>query len=152
MHTCMLAHSIFDSPVTKSAFNIEHFDRNLFTCSCEEREGINDFKFGTFIGHFPSDGSKHGKQQQQQQQQQTNKKKNKKKKKKENSGNKASCPRAYCLGEIHPSASLTVVRELTELEPKTTQCTFTSEVHFTRLNRKRTPYKNWDYTFYCSCV
>ena len=73
-----------------------------------------------------------------------NKQTKKKKKKKENSGNKASCPRACYLREIHPSASLTVVRELTELEPKTTQCTFTYEVRFTRLNRKRTPYENWD--------
>ena len=43
----------------KSAFNIQHFDRNLFACSCEGGEGggsLNDFKFGTSIGCFPSDG------------------------------------------------------------------------------------------------
>ena len=46
-------------------FNIVHFDRNPFTCSCEgvgvgagrEGGGLNYFKFGTFVGRFASDGA-----------------------------------------------------------------------------------------------
>ena len=35
-----------------------HFDRNPFTCSREGgKKSLNDFKFGTFIGRFPSDGA-----------------------------------------------------------------------------------------------
>ena len=42
-----------------------YFHRNRFTCSCKGRgwggggggEGLNDLKFGTFIGRFPSDGA-----------------------------------------------------------------------------------------------
>ena len=52
----MPADSVFDGPTNKSTFNIEPFDRNLFTCSCEGGTGLSDFKFGTFIGGFPSDG------------------------------------------------------------------------------------------------
>jgi len=42
------------------------FDKNLFTCSCERDNNNNNnnkgeqndgFKFGTFIGRFPSDGA-----------------------------------------------------------------------------------------------
>ena len=51
--------------VRKSTFNNVHFDRNLFTRSCEggwvggwgKGEGFNDFSFGTFIGCFESDGT-----------------------------------------------------------------------------------------------
>ena len=31
-----------------------HFDTNPFMCSCE---GLNDFKFGTFVDRFQSDGA-----------------------------------------------------------------------------------------------
>ena len=49
----------------KSTFNTVHFDRNPFTCPCEEehtkkrkkKKKSNYFKFGTFIGRFPSDGA-----------------------------------------------------------------------------------------------
>ena len=44
-----------------------HFDRTLFTCSCEGWRGwwggggwgeeLNAFRFATFIGRFPSDGA-----------------------------------------------------------------------------------------------
>ena len=34
-----------------------HFDRISFTCSCEGEKSRNDFKFGIFIGRFPSDGA-----------------------------------------------------------------------------------------------
>ena len=53
----MPADSIFDGPTNKSTFNIEPFDRNLFTCSCEGGTSLNDFTFGTFIDPFPSDGA-----------------------------------------------------------------------------------------------
>ena len=36
------------------------FDRNPFMCLCEGEKGINDFKFGTFIGRFKSDSGTHG--------------------------------------------------------------------------------------------
>ena len=32
-----------------------HFDRSPFTRSCQGEKGLNNFKFGTFIGRFPSD-------------------------------------------------------------------------------------------------
>ena len=35
-----------------STFSTVHLNKSPFTCSCES---LNDFKFGTFIGHFPSD-------------------------------------------------------------------------------------------------
>ena len=46
--------SIFDG----STFNTSHTYANLSTCSCEgekKRKSLNDFKFGTCIGRFPSD-------------------------------------------------------------------------------------------------
>ena len=40
----------------KSAFSTAHSDRNPFTCLCERGEkSFNDFRFGIFVGHFPSD-------------------------------------------------------------------------------------------------
>ena len=46
--------SIFEG----STFNTAHTYANLSTCSCErekKRKSLNDFKFGTCIGRFPSD-------------------------------------------------------------------------------------------------
>ena len=34
-----------------------HFDTSPFMYSCEGEKGLNDFKFGTFIGCFKSDGA-----------------------------------------------------------------------------------------------
>ena len=34
-----------------------HFDRNPFTCSCEKEKKLTDFKFGTFVSRFLSDGA-----------------------------------------------------------------------------------------------
>ena len=56
----MPANSILDGPVANLTFNTVHFGRNPFTCSCKGRGGggggLNDFKFGTVTGHFPSYG------------------------------------------------------------------------------------------------
>ena len=41
----------------KCTFNTVHVDRNPFTYSYKEEKSLNDFKFGTFIGRFPSDGA-----------------------------------------------------------------------------------------------
>ena len=41
----------------KSTFNTVYFDRCHFTCSCKREKSLNDFKFGTSIGHFPSDST-----------------------------------------------------------------------------------------------
>ena len=54
VHTHMPVKSIFDG----SNFNTAHTYANLSTCSCEgekKRKRLNDFKFGTCIGRFPSD-------------------------------------------------------------------------------------------------
>ena len=47
-----------DGKYNKSTFNTAHFDRNPLMCSCEGgKGGVNDFKFGTFIGRFKSDSA-----------------------------------------------------------------------------------------------
>ena len=47
-------HHVYQKPT----FDIVHFCRTPFTCSSDGgggEEGLNDFKFGTFIGRFLSD-------------------------------------------------------------------------------------------------
>ena len=39
----------------KSIFSTVYLNINLFTYSREEGKGLNDLKFGTFSGSFPSD-------------------------------------------------------------------------------------------------
>ena len=57
MHTYTPADSIFDGPATY-VLSVLHFDRNPVTCSCDgEKKDHNDFKLGTFIGRFQSDGA-----------------------------------------------------------------------------------------------
>ena len=41
----------------KPTFTNVQFGRSPFTCSCEERKNLNDFKFGTFVGRSLSDGA-----------------------------------------------------------------------------------------------
>ena len=57
-HIHMPANSISDGPVTILLSRpCGFFNRNPFTCSCEGGGGgLNDFKFGAFIGRFLSDG------------------------------------------------------------------------------------------------
>ena len=41
----------------KSTFNAAHFDKVLSRAHAKEEKSLSDFKFGTFIGHFQSDGT-----------------------------------------------------------------------------------------------
>ena len=54
MHTYLPANIIIDGPITSLlsilCFLIEICPR------ADDTKGVNDFKFGTFIGRFPSDG------------------------------------------------------------------------------------------------
>ena len=58
MHTYMPADSIFDGPVTNLlsilCIFIELFSRGQAQGA---KKGLNDFKFGTFIGRFQSNGA-----------------------------------------------------------------------------------------------
>ena len=58
MYTYTPANSISDGPIT-TVFNAVQFvkKKKSFYLSCERGERLNDFRFGTLIGRFRSDGA-----------------------------------------------------------------------------------------------
>ena len=60
--TCTPANSIFDDPRT-NLLSILCVLIEVLSCGhAKGGKGLNDFRFGTSIGHFPSDCGKHGSQ------------------------------------------------------------------------------------------
>ena len=55
MHTYTLANSIFDGPVRNLLSVLRVLIEILSLPRAKGNKGLNDFKFGTFIGRFESD-------------------------------------------------------------------------------------------------
>ena len=57
MHTCTPANSISDGPITNLLSILCVLIEVLSRAHAAEEISLNDFKFATFIGRFPSDGA-----------------------------------------------------------------------------------------------
>ena len=57
MHTCMPTNSISDGPITNLLSILCVLTELLSGANATEKIGLNDFKFATFIGRFPSEGA-----------------------------------------------------------------------------------------------
>ena len=57
MHTYTPADSIFDGPITNLLSTLCVLIEICSPAHAKEKISLNDFKLGTFIGHFPSDGT-----------------------------------------------------------------------------------------------
>ena len=57
MHTDTSANSIFDGPITNLLSTMCILIEILSCAHAKRGKGLNDFKFGTFIGRFQSDGA-----------------------------------------------------------------------------------------------
>ena len=52
IHTCR---QYISWSCNNSTFGTVNFDSSPFTCSCKGGGGLNNFKFGIFVGCFPSE-------------------------------------------------------------------------------------------------
>ena len=57
MHTYMPPNSIFDGPITSLLLILCILIEVLSRAHATSKKSLNDFRFGAFIGHFPSDGT-----------------------------------------------------------------------------------------------
>ena len=57
MHTCTLANSIFDGSLQNLLSILGILIEILSRDHVNGKKGLNDFKFGTFVGRFWSDGA-----------------------------------------------------------------------------------------------